>query len=662
MKFLLLILALLMPHFAVYGQLNNADTSYRNDGETLINGSFEQGKKGFTFSVGSGSLVWATQSTTAISGKAMKLTLASQTFSFKSNTTQGTSFSELSGYVEAYIKTSVSGAEFCPLVDGVSQGASSTPNECQPIIADGKWHPYGIQKVFGATSLNYEIRNVSGAITGDIYIDDSSVAKKSIVASSKQSEFYGSITYGFHASCTWSGTSTTFTNFAVDNDCPILNTKGYASNPATKTPSIFFSTFKKGTYQFILNGMMFNSGSSTGSWRVSDGTNTSTISTQYVSATGAGNISSGSIVVRFINPTDQNNVTLNVQYMNNSGTAYIDTSTSYYPEFSINAFYYPDTQVSSITASNNGWFIDANVGGAGIGITNGAVSSYTEITNSNIDLVNNTSKGSAPVEIACISGTSSSGVNCGANAESLGIAFVPPKTGKFKICSTFTIEQGNLNGSSMTVFQLIETANNATSILQEGGERVQSGGNSGSSGPYSNGLKVCGNFKFDDVAKKTIRLMFEKPATTYNSYVTIDRDASYGQRDMHWTVEPIAENIQAGLQGYNSTSGVVNPKVCSFNFANNSDPTSVCTGSPCTVNRNKGACVSSVTRSATGQYAINFNTGYWSSATSYTCTRSIINWAGGVPTNYVTSVTQNSFNLLSANNFDSSQDIICHGD
>jgi hypothetical protein len=175
MKYLFLIL--LLPVMAL-AQLSATDSQYRNDGETLINGSFEQGKKGYTFAVGSGSPTWATQSTTSLTGKAMQLTLSAQTFNFKSATVQGSKLTNQYGLIEVYISASASGVEFCPLVDGTSEAVNSA--QCQPVMSGVGFRPYSIQKVFQSSSLNYEIRNTSaGAFTGTVYIDDGSVAKKS---------------------------------------------------------------------------------------------------------------------------------------------------------------------------------------------------------------------------------------------------------------------------------------------------------------------------------------------------------------------------------------------------------------------------------------------------------------------------------------------------
>lgn len=183
----------------------------------------------------------------------------------------------------------------------------------------------------------------------------------------------------------------------------------------------------------------------------------------------------------------------------------------------------------AISNEQMNWYVDANIGGANAaGSAN--QSSYVEFTNSSLDLVINSSKGSSGAEIACASGTASTGLTCSSN-ESVGIAFTPPMPGRYKVCFDFT---GNHN-SIAAAFQIAETSNISSAILVEGGTRVS--GNLptlNGSIPYS----VCGNFSFSDTSKRTIRLMYESQSGTAINVIS-DRSSSLGQNDIHVTVENI---------------------------------------------------------------------------------------------------------------------------
>ena len=542
MKNLILIWALLLPYLA-FGQATNSDTQYRNDGETLINGSFEQGKKGYTFTVGSGSTVWSAQSTTKLTGRAMQLTLSAQTFSFKSATTQGVSLQNQNGYIEVYLSASLSGAEFCPLVDGVS-APTTTPNECQPIIAGVGFKPYGIQKVFGASSLNYEIRGVSNAsYTGVIYLDDGSVAKSNRVNGVKLDTVYsarilasgsiGSTSKGGWISCTRPLTgeyTCTITGFTVVPNCSGMTDE--ATQGITITQSL-----------------------------------SSTASTLFLKVTkeGVGYFNKDFSLICHKSGVDNLNST--AQVFNTTG----------------------------------GWFIDANIGGALVNLGTAGVSSFTEITNTSLDLVVNTSKGSAPAEIPCISGTASVGLTCNtpAVAESVGISFIPPKTGKYRACFAVSHQVNNIG----VTLQIVETSNTSSTILTEGSERF----NFYSATTTSVPVKLCSNFTFSDTSKKTLRLMFEQTAGGATSQVLADRAATEGQRDLHITVEPIVENIQASLQGMMRVPQI-SGEADFFHVKFGGSSTADCTTSPCPYILQTGKAVdpvNGITKSGTaGDYFI----------------------------------------------------------
>lgn len=228
---------------------------------------------------------------------------------------------------------------------------------------------------------------------------------------------------------------------------------------------------------------------------------------------------------------------------------------------------------SDIAVSNEqaSWFIDANIGGGNPVTGSSIISSYTEVTNSSLDLVLNTSKGSAAAEIPCSGTNPSTGLTCSSGSEGVGIAFIPPFAGSFEACVSFLAGAGGGAATSLgSTFQLISTPNNAQTILEEGADRT----------PLSLSLttatdavyfpvKNCGTFTFADTSKKTIRLMFEQ-STTSSTGIFADRSAGNGQRDIHITVKPLLSAYNRPiLTGDQVTSpGVINPKVYSARVNN----------------------------------------------------------------------------------------------
>jgi hypothetical protein len=172
---------------------------------------------------------------------------------------------------------------------------------------------------------------------------------------------------------------------------------------------------------------------------------------------------------------------------------------------------------------------------------------------------------------------------------------------------SFSHAAGAPSGSDINaVFQLVETPNNAQTILQEGKVRVQSG--SGTLGAnLTRALRVCGNFSFTSAGQKTIRLMYEQAilGSPTDSFISADRNTSFGQRDIHWEVYPLNTYQPAPLlvgsviSGSSGIERVVRARIAA------------CSASPCTIQAQTGQ-ITSVTRASAGDYTINFASGTFS--------------------------------------------------
>lgn len=195
---------------------------------------------------------------------------------------------------------------------------------------------------------------------------------------------------------------------------------------------------------------------------------------------------------------------------------------------------------TAVTSDQSNWFINANIGGANPSLGILSVSSYTGIESASLDLVLN--QGSAPAKIPCSLTNASTGLTCLSGNESIGLTFVPPHAGEFKVCAYYSHLINVSTGSIDATFQLVETSPNTQTIIQEGNNRLSSYDiNSDSKHPYSN----CGIFYFSNTTEKTIRLMFEQliTGTVISSSILADRSATVGQRDIHFTVESLTQNI-----------------------------------------------------------------------------------------------------------------------
>lgn len=262
--------------------------------------------------------------------------------------------------------------------------------------------------------------------------------------------------------------------------------------------------------------------------------------------------------------------------------------------------YYPNASDQVQTTEASQWFIDANIGGANPSISN-YISSYSEITNGSLDLVLNT--GSSQAQIACASGTDSTGLTCSSN-ESLGITFQNPYSGYYEACFDYTASTF-LGANSNAVFQVVQTSPLSSVIVQEGKSRIMSGGTSNSyTTNVSNPNRLCGTFLFNDTSRKTIRLMYEADVAT-NMVIIGDRSSAQGQRDIHITVRPLLQNsLRAILTGDQVTSkNKSKVHLFSLLYGQSGSLGASCTSSPCGVSSIGDEAIS-VTRLSTGSYRV----------------------------------------------------------
>jgi hypothetical protein len=335
-------------------------------------------------------------------------------------------------------------------------------------------------------------------------------------------------------------TSTSFSVFPAVASITSTIT-GQALAPSTNITGCRFATLPAGDYYIVYDGNYGSNSSGVNSiFSMSDGATNAIEQTACVGT--AGGYGCGSSTSRFSYTTTQSNITFQpIAKILTSGTVYISAS----PQ-TIKVFYYPASSDVAALPEQASWLIDANIGGANISHSTSAITSYTEMTNSTLDLVLNTSKGSANANIACASGTASSGSTCTSANESIGISFIPPYAGQFEACfdytSEITMQSASIHGEAI-YYQLALTSDTSSAIIQEGGVRTghqasRESGNEEDGAPF----KTCGAFTFSDTSMKTIRLMHEKTATVA-SLIFGDRDGSNGQRDIHITVRPVLSSF-----------------------------------------------------------------------------------------------------------------------
>ena len=257
-----------------------------------------------------------------------------------------------------------------------------------------------------------------------------------------------------------------------------------------------------------------------------------------------------------------------------------------------------------------------------LGVAN--VSSYTEITDAGLTLKPQT--GSQAVGVMC-SGTnaatspSTSNTTCAAGSESVGINFNIPEAGAYEVCFYGAHWSQLTSGDGVNLgFQIIETPTNAQTLTLEGGTRQYAGGTaitiaSGVSDVRVNPISNCSIFNWTSSGSKGVRLMYEQSIVSSpdQSLLIMDASSAYGQPNARWTVKPISrQQPQPLLVGSVTSDSSGLERTIRVAVAGNSTPSAVCSSSPCTIVRQSGASVTSVTRASTGLYTVNVAPGTFS--------------------------------------------------
>lgn len=362
---------------------------------------------------------------------------------------------------------------------------------------------------------------------------------------------YGSLQYPVTSGCNWTTSTNAYGTYSADSDCPVASVAGRVSAPATKIPAAVLANAPPGEYTYFISANHAHPATSNFSFSFKSFITTGTVTghraqeiTKLFNSATSPN-SPFVLMGSFTNATTQN-IQIEVQGKSGSGSLELRVDSG---DFNIEIFRSPPAAEAALRIGTEAMIVDANlVAAANVDLGTSNVSSYAEITDSALSLTNNTAKSTVAAQIACASGTASTGTTC-SSAESVGIAFEISRAGIYQVCADFShkINVASTTGDATVGFQLVETTNTSSAIVQEGGGRLNSRKLASTAASSPDGtiypVPLCGTFRFDSVGKKTIRLMREQNivATVNQNALQIAGDALTGQPDMHWTVVPIGQ-------------------------------------------------------------------------------------------------------------------------
>lgn len=498
------------------------------------------------------------------------------------------------------------------------------------------------------SSGNINLRLQAQSDSAAISIDECYIGEASNLAQVTQSQLWGGATWPPTASCLWTTSSTSYTNYSADSDCTTpagTNLRGFASAPSTKVPGITFASLPPGKYHIVATGVFSKTTANNAQcyWRIHDGT--SAALNGKVNAAGTGVISTSEIIGDFEYTTAQSNVTFQVQVAATAGTItcdLTDSDTTYNTSgLSFQVYRFPSNADTVYRPDQVGWIVDANISGANPSLGTSSVAAYTDINDASLTLTKNS--GSIPVGIACSTpGTETQEVGdttCtgGEGNESLGITFNLPTAGTVMACAAFSWNAANgAGGAVQAIFEMVETPNNATSITQEGKSRVEGDllvASSGTTHPFP---ELCGVFNFTSSGQKTIRLYYEQnvSGTVSTSQILADAGGGVGQRDVHFVVYPINQSTPQPLIMNSVTtnySGQLRIETAKIN----------CDGSS-VITTQTGTWLSTISNISSGTCTLTFSAGMFSSAP--VCTATMTD-TGGTPLSVDTVLTSSSAQL-----------------
>lgn len=388
--------------------------------------------------------------------------------------------------------------------------------------------------------------------TTTLYPDDCFVGLDDRLVDVSQVTFIGSAYYTVTASNAWvTASSAAYVDFGTNTNAPAPTID---SNPDPCTistadnnlPQITVTNCPAGIYevvaQFIGSG---NTAAATSNFRLSDGTQTAGDTRSRVTASNS-DYPGHTVVGYFPYSNNQTTVTWKLQGASTSGTTTIENSigVSGSRGLSFKITRYPLSTERGMRVDQLGWRVDANISGANPSLGTASAATYKGIENSALTLVNNTGNGVIAAQIPCSSTNSPTGTTCAIGNESVGVSFNAPMAGDVEACVNFSaLVRAQANQVNDPVFQIVETASNSQTVIQEGRGRIQSGAASSptvvASIDISIGNLVCGTLTFQSPGQKTLRLFYEMPSAGTAPLILADAAAGSGQRDIHWVVRPL---------------------------------------------------------------------------------------------------------------------------
>lgn len=479
------------------------------------------------------------------------------------------------------------------------------------------------------TSVKVRIKSAGTTIA---YVDSCYIgpAEGFNISQVSQAQLYGAIEYAGTASCNWTtgSTSNVYTNFGANSSCPVPSVSGNASAPGTKIPAIVFNSLPPGEYYFVATGIFGNAVNNVTAsmrFRFNDGSNGFGYNLAQVQGTATVEMQTSTMIGRFAYSTAQSNVTIQVQSAStsNSNNPFIYNGTSN-DSFRIMVYRFPSSSELAVRSDQ-------------------AALSWAATTT----LEGSNSATGSPADLGSITGsitatTASQNLTCSAASSQLGITCNLPRAGVYEACLYGWAANSGVNTSYITI------ADGSNNVL--GYRQIFTSAGAGFGGPVGQ----CVQYNAASAGNATIKFR----AHAISGTVSVGLSTA--------SIKQITTGTQAPVFVGSVTSNSTGADRVERAKIRGGGASGVCNSSPCTISDQTGSWLSSVTRSTTGQYTINFAAGAFSAAP--TCVIS-----GGNNSNFVACLMGNPNgittsvasvfcgNLSGAAGVDAAMELICMG-
>ncbi len=436
----------------------------------LVNPSMESQTAGSGYTIGSG-LTATIDSTNYHDGKQSMLITATGgsflgTIAYQS-ITPGTQLYPGNGEASFWVKTSLSGLTVCP-----TTGATPTilTTQCVTVPSTNQWFN-------GITNFTWPSSGASGVAlygamssSSTVNVDEGYLGEARNIGTVQQALAYGSAIYPATASCNWTTTASSYSNFAAVSACPIPTLTGNATAPSTKIPGITFTSLPAGQYHVVASGFFTpanNGTAATQGFQLSDGTNVSGVGN--AGETGSsGYYASPVIDGWFTYTTPQSNLTWQIQAQTsttgNAATITNGASGSYNTSLQFQVYYFPTSAQGTLSTNST----PANW--SGTSTLSGTTTSATIADPGSVS--------------GAITTTYSQSISCVAASSLVGITCTLPSTGFYHVCVSGIVNHSVANGSVDTL--IADGSNSLITGLQNYQEYTTgSGGSFGACGNYN---------------------------------------------------------------------------------------------------------------------------------------------------------------------------------